>query len=164
MNVIIRLAYEEKEEILQLFKEYTDSILAQGEEVAACLESQNYDDEINDIKEKYGLPEGRLYIASVGDKVVGCIALRKIDQNYCEMKRLYVRPAGRGKQIGKRLVEQIIADAKKIGYRHMRLDSFPFMDRAINMYRSYGFYEIERYNENPAPSAIFMQLDIDQQI
>lgn len=73
MDVIIKLAYKDKEEILQLFKEYTDSILAEGEDVAACLKSQNYDDEISEIEEKYGLPEGRLYMASIGEKSVGCV-------------------------------------------------------------------------------------------
>ena len=161
MDVIIRLAYKDKEEILQLFNEYTDSIMAEGEEVVACLKSQHYDDEINGIEEKYGLPEGRLYIASVDNNSVGCVALRKVDEEYCEMKRLYVRPGNRGKHIGKKLMEQIISDAKEIGYKHIRLDTFPFMDNAIKMYKSCGFNEIERYNDNPAPTAVFMQLDIN---
>ena len=161
MDVIIRLAYKEKDEILQLFNEYTDSILAEGEDVAECLKSQNYGDEINKLEEKYGLPEGRLYIASIDNKSVGCIALKKEDDEYCEMKRLYVRPGNRGKHIGKKLMEQVISDAKEIGYKHIRLDTFPFMNNAIKMYKNYGFYEIERYNDNPALTAVFMQLDIN---
>ncbi len=160
MDVIIRLAYKEKDEILQLFNEYTDSILAEGEDVAECLKSQNYGDEINKLEEKYGLPEGRLYIASIDNKSVGCIALKKDDDEYCEMKRLYVRPGNRGKHIGKKLMEQVISDAKEIGYKHIRLDTFPFMNNAIKMYKNYGFYEIDKYNDNPAPTAVFMQLDI----
>lgn len=160
MDVTIRLAYKEKEEILQLFKEYTDSILAEGEDVAMCLKSQHYGDEINELEEKYGLPEGRLYIASIDNHFVGCIALRKIDGNYCEMKRLYVRLGSRGKHIGKKLMEQVISDAREIGYKHIRLDTFPFMKSAIYMYKNYGFYEIDKYNDNPASTAVFMQLDI----
>jgi len=160
MDLAVRSAYKDKEEILQLFKEYTDSILAEGEDVVACLKSQNYDDEISEIEEKYGLPKGRLYIASIDKKSVGCVALKKVDDEYCEMKRLYVRPGNRGKHIGKKLVEQIISDAKDIGYKHIRLDTFPFMESAIKMYKNYGFYEIEKYNDNPAPTAVFMQLDI----
>jgi len=72
MDVTIKPAYNEKEEILKLFKEYTDSILAEGEEVAACLKSQNYDKEIIEIEEKYGLPGGRLYIACIGSETVVC--------------------------------------------------------------------------------------------
>ena len=160
MDVTIKPAYNEKEEILKLFKEYTDSILAEGEEVAACLKSQNYDKEIIEIEEKYGLPGGRLYIACIGSETVGCVELKKIDDKYCEMKRLYVRPGNRGKHIGRKLMEQVIFDAQGIGYKHIRLDTFPFMNVAIKMYKNYGFYEIERYNDNPAPTAVFMQLDL----
>ena len=42
----------------------------------------------------------------------------------------------------------------------MRLDTFPFMEDAIRLYDSYGFRFIDRYNDNPAESAIFMQLDL----
>lgn len=42
----------------------------------------------------------------------------------------------------------------------MCLDTFQFMEDAIKIYRQYGFYEIERYNDNPATTAVFMQLDL----
>ena len=57
-------------------------------------------------------------------------------------------------------MDQIIEDAKQIGYKYMRLDTFPFMQTAIKMYEQYGFYCIDRYNDNPAKSAVFMQLDL----
>ncbi|MFP5528224.1 GNAT family N-acetyltransferase [Peptococcus simiae] len=160
MAVSIKLAYKDKDDLLQLFKEYTAGILAQGEEVAACLASQHYDDEINALEDKYGLPAGRLYLARVDGQAAGCIALRKMDDDYCEMKRLYVRSGHRGRQIGRQLVDRVISDAKGIGYKHMRLDTFPFMDAALGLYKQYGFYEIDRYYDNPAATAIFMQLDL----
>lgn len=86
------------------------------------LEIQNYDEELAHLETKYGLPYGRLYLAYDDEKLAGCIGLRKIDAQSCEMKRLYVRPAFRGKQIGSQLVKRIIADAREIGYAHMRLD------------------------------------------
>lgn len=42
----------------------------------------------------------------------------------------------------------------------MRLDTFPFMAAAIKLYEKYGFYRIDRYNDNPAKTAIFMQLNL----
>lgn len=160
MEVRIELAYDRPQEIIRLFTEYTDSIIAKDTEVAKCLNSQHYDDEVKELNEKYGLPNGRLYLAYLNRDIVGCVALRKLDVRFCEMKRLYVRPGYRGKQIGNALIEQMIADARQIGYEHMRLDTFPFMDRAIQMYYRYGFYKIERYNDNPASTAVFMQLDL----
>ena len=64
------------------------------------LEIQNYEEELEHLDVKYGMPDGRLYIAFYGGELAGCIGLRKIDERNCEMKRLYVRPAFRGKNIG----------------------------------------------------------------
>jgi len=160
VEVRIELAYDRPQEVIRLFSEYTDNIISKDTEVAKCLDSQHYDDEVRDLDVKYGLPNGRLYLAYLDSDIVGCVALRQLDDCYCEMKRLYVRPGYRGKQIGNALIGQIIADARQIGYKHMRLDTFPFMDLAIQMYYRYGFYKIERYNDNPASTAVFMQLDM----
>lgn len=76
------------------------------------------------------------------------------------MKRLFVRPSFRGKQIGNQLIQQIINDAKEIGYSYMLLDTLPFLKSAIHMYKKFGFYEIESYNDSPMSSSIFMKLDL----
>lgn len=162
MLVELKLAYTSENEMRELLKEYTDSILLQGDEVKQTLFEQNIKEELIYPAKKYQYPSGRLYLAHVNDKAAGCVALRKIDENYCEMKRLYVRPEYRGAGISKLLVEQLIQDATEIGYQYMRLDTFPFMTTAIKMYKKYGFYEIESYGGNPASNAIFMELKLNQ--
>ena len=57
-------------------------------------------------------------------------------------------------------MEQIIADARAIGYSHMLLDTLPFLEPAIRMYRKFGFYEIESYNNSPMDASIYMRLDL----
>ena len=76
------------------------------------------------------------------------------------MKRLYVRPEFRGKRIGNRLVQKIIEDARQIGYSCMLLDTLPFLESAVRIYQSYGFYEIESYNDSPIDSSIYMKKDL----
>ncbi len=68
--------------------------------------------------------------------------------------------AVRGKGIGGALARRIVADAGEIGYAHMLLDTLPFLDRAIGMYRAMGFYEIPSYNDSPAASTVYMKLDL----
>lgn len=95
MEIRIELAYDRPQEVIHLFTEYTDTIITKDTEVAKCLNSQHYEDEVKELGEKYGLPNGRLYLAYLSSDIVGCAALRQLDVRFCEMKRLYVRPGYR---------------------------------------------------------------------
>lgn len=106
------------------------------------------------------MPEGRLYLLFYENKLAGCIGLRKIDEAACELKRLYVRPEYRGKGLSSCLVQKIIEEAKKIGYTFMLLDTLPFLQSAIHLYRKFGFYETECYNDSPMKNSIYMKLDL----
>jgi ribosomal protein S18 acetylase RimI-like enzyme len=57
-------------------------------------------------------------------------------------------------------VKTIIADAKDIGYRSILLDTFPFMQDAIRLYRKFGFQEIESYNGRPMENLVYMKLGL----
>ncbi len=149
-----------QQEFLELVKEYTDTILQQGEEVRKCLSSQHLSAELRDMYKKYGPPNGSMYVAMVDGRSAGCVALTGDGGEYCEIKRLYVRPGFRGQHLSSALTRQVIADARQIGYRYIRLDTFPFMDKAIRLYEALGFAYIGRYNDNPAENAIFMQLKL----
>lgn len=160
MNISIDLAYEQEEIVRKLFLEYTKMLIDNDKTFGEYLKLQSYDRELNNLKEKYGLPFGRLYLAYIDTEVAGCIALKRIDKNNCEMKRLYVKEKYRGKKIASKLVDKIIEDAKFIGYKYMLLDTLPFLKSAINLYKQKGFYEISAYNDSPMNTSIFMKLDL----
>lgn len=143
---------EEIEAIKSLFIEYAESL-----NFSLCF--QDFDKEIESLPGKYSLPHGSLILAEIENEFVGCIALKKIEDGICEMKRLYVKPSHRGKQIGKLLVEKIISDAKKIGYKSMRLDTIEGkMGEAISLYKKFGFRKIKSYYKNPEPHTLYMEL------
>src|SRR6185369_16626971 len=85
------------------------------------LSFQNFDRELAGLPYEYD----PILIAWSGTDAAGCIALRAIDGSICEMKRLYVRPAFRGQAIGKSLALAIIDEAKRQGFRRLRLDTLP---------------------------------------
>ena len=100
-------------------------------------------------------------LATLAGEPAGCVALHKLDSETCELKRLYVREQFRGKRLGFALGERIIAEAKQIGYKRLRLDTVePVMRTAVAMYRKLGFREIAPYRENPIEGALYMDLQL----
>ncbi len=98
---------------------------------------------------------------ALNGKTAGCVSITMNNSDFCEIKRLYIRTQFRGMGLGKILLERAISDTRDIGYKFMRLDTFPFMNQAIKIYIERGFYPIEKYNDDPAKSAIFLQYDLD---
>ena len=154
MKMIQATSPEDIKHARQLFEEY-----AAGLGISLCF--QNFDQELAELPGQYVPPAGRLILAIENNQVAGCVALRRIGEGVCEMKRLYVRPNFRGRGLGRDLTENLLSDARDIGYKIMRLDTIPGkMDQALAMYRSLGFREIAPYYSNPVAGAVFMELPL----
>jgi GNAT superfamily N-acetyltransferase len=137
------------EEVRLLFREYAASL-------PFALDFQDFDREVAELPGAYAPPRGALLLA----REAGCVGLRPIDETTCELKRLYVRPSARGRGLGRRLTEAVIAEARRLGYVGMRLDTVPGMDSAQLLYERLGFREIAPYRENPIPGARFLELEL----
>ena len=141
------------EEIRQLFLEYAQSL-------DIDLSFQDFETELKLLPGKYGPPDGMIILVLINAKVAGCVALRKISTDICEMKRLFVRDKYKGLGIGRRLTNMIIEEASKLNYHYIRLDTLSTMIKALDLYKSLGFYEIEPYIYNPIKGARFMELKL----
>lgn len=140
------------EQARELFLEYAQSL-----GFSLCF--QSFDEELATLPGDYAPPGGRLLLANYRDQLAGCVALHGLEPGICEMKRLYLRPQFRGRGLGRVLAETIIAEARLIGCRQMRLDTVePVMPNAVAMYRRLGFKEIEPYRPNPIAGALYMEL------
>ena len=140
--------------VSELFLEYAQSL-----GFSLCF--QNFDQELANLPGDYAPPEGCLLLAMQDGQPAGCVALHKLDGENCEMKRLYVRPQFRGHGLGLALAERVIADARQIGYKYLRLDTVePVMRAAVAMYRRLGFREIAPYRPNPIEGALYMELQL----
>jgi putative acetyltransferase len=138
--------------VRELFLEYAQSL-----GFSLCF--QSFDQELATLPGEYAPPAGRLLIAEYEGQLAGCVALHPLQDGVCEMKRLYLRPQFRGKGLGRVLTDRILAEARQIGYRRIRLDTVePVMKDAVAMYRKIGFREITPYCANPIPGALYMEL------
>lgn len=151
--MIVAAGPEEVPTVRRLFLEYAESL-----GIDLCF--QNFSKELAELPGAYAPPDGCLLLAWQGDDAVGCVGLRPLDEGRCEMKRLYVRPGAQGTGLGRELVQSVVNEAQRLGYRRMLLDTLPSMERAIAMYRRFGFREIAPYRHNPVPGVMYLELDL----
>jgi ribosomal protein S18 acetylase RimI-like enzyme len=108
------------------------------------------------------LPRGyvAVLLAQEDGSAAGCVALRALDARTAEIKRLYVRPAFRGRSIGRSLAQAAIATARSGGYQRVVLDSLPTMRAALTLYRELDFREAAPYLPEPTPGAKCFELSL----
>jgi len=138
----------------ELFLEYEKAL-----GISLCF--QGFDQELAGLPGQYAPPSGRLLLGTYAGALAGSVALHALAPAIGEMKRLYLRPAFRGKGLGQAMVDAIVAEARAIGYRRLRLDTIePLMKSAVAMYRRMGFREIAPYCANPWEGALYMELEL----
>jgi GNAT superfamily N-acetyltransferase len=133
---------------------------------------QGFDAELASLPGAYAAPRGRLLLAGAPGAAFGCIALRPLEHGsdsanatmaasrIGEVKRLYIQPAHRGELWGHRLAEALIAEARAIGYRELKLDTLGWMAPARALYADLGFRECAPYYDNPLPEVVYMSLQL----
>lgn len=144
---------EDTETVRALFNEYIGGL-------GVDLSFQDVERELADIPGKYVRPAGTILLAwDRGKFALGCVALRALPtEGDCEMKRLYVRPEARGQDLGRRLVETVIAFARNAKHRRILLDTLASMRTAQELYASLGFRATEPYYSNPMPGTKYLAL------
>lgn len=150
-------------EIAKTSKQYEAAgqlILAYAAFLGHDLEFQGFSEELRSLPEMYGPPKGALLLAKVAGIYVGTVGLRESGPGVAEMKRMYVLPEYQGRGVGNLVCEAFIEQAAHMGYRSIRLDSIPELDKALRLYQRLGFREIEAYRFNPHPDAVFMEYRI----
>jgi len=76
------------------------------------------------------------------------------------MKRLFLLPVARGLGLGRVLTETVIGEARRIGYRELRLDTLPSMTAAMRLYGQLGFETIAPYYAPTPEGTVFMSLQL----
>lgn len=99
--------------------------------------------------EELTLPRGALLVARLHGQPVGCGALKLHADAPCEIKRMWVAPDVRGLGVGRRLLADLEALARRHGARVARLETNRSLKEAIQLYRSSGYREVPAFNDEP---------------
>lgn len=96
-------------------------------------------------REVFGMALGRrngMFVAVAGRSVVG-IATEHPQEPYGHMLGMIVAEAYRGRGVGGALLDRMLAWAQQSEYPHLTLTVFPHNERALRLYRSRGFVDLE---------------------
>jgi GNAT superfamily N-acetyltransferase len=94
-------------------------------------------------------PAGCFLIAYLRGEPVGCGAVKHHPRAPSELKRMWVSDSARGRGIGRRLLAELEACARRCGASTARLETNRALVEAIAMYRSAGYVEVPPFNDEP---------------
>jgi GNAT superfamily N-acetyltransferase len=90
-------------------------------------------------------PDGAFVVARLDDVAVGCGGVCRFDDSRAELKRMYVAPTARGLGLGRRVLERLEAEARRLGYVGVVLETGNLQAEALGLYTSSGYARIPCY-------------------
>ena len=100
-------------------------------------------------------PRGAFLVAISDGLPIGCVGLKGTGGELAEIKRLWVAPSARGLRLGRRLMDAAESSARELGITLLRLDTNSALPEAGQLYRTSGWREIARFNDDPYPDLFF---------
>jgi len=79
------------------------------------------------------------------EQAVGCGGITRFDDMRGEVKRMYVVPEARGRGLGRRLLEELEAEARRLGYESVVLETGDRQRAAVGLYEATGYARIPCY-------------------
>lgn len=107
--------------------------------------SADTDADIADLRRNYQDRGGVFRIVTDGTGTIcGCGGLFPLGAEEMELRKMYLLPAARGRGLGRRLLEELLAAARTRGCRRVVLETASVLKQAQALYRSAGFVPAER--------------------
>jgi len=98
------------------------------------------DADLRDIEQSYFRRAGVFYVLEEeGGSIIGSYGLYPVDSNTCELRKMYLRRDYRGKGLGRRLLEQALTEARRLGFKTITLETASVLKEAVRLYEAYGF-------------------------
>ncbi|MBP3964054.1 GNAT family N-acetyltransferase [Paenibacillus lignilyticus] len=104
-------------------------------------------------------PDITFWSAWDGEELLGCGAIKELDAGHGEIKSMRTSERHLRKGVAKRLLEHMIAEAKKRGYTRLSLEtgSLESYNPAKRLYTNLGFEECEPFADYVVdPYSVFM--------
>ncbi len=102
------------------------------------------DADLKDIEQSYFARGGMFFVLEDRDgSIIGAYGLYPLENQTCELRKMYLDKSHRRKGLGRFLLDSALAEARKLGFRRMTLETASVLKEAIALYKRYGFVEYE---------------------
>jgi putative acetyltransferase len=103
------------------------------------------DADLDDLKRNYFDRGGTFEVIDDRrmNRIVGCAGLLPLSATRAELCKMYLEESARGKGLGRRLVEDLLAAARCGGFAEVWLETNSSLSAAIALYKKYGFRLLE---------------------
>ena len=103
------------------------------------------DADLDDLERHYWARGGRFDVLCDGaGRVVGTVGLFPLDATRVELRKMYLAPEHRGHGHGRALLDHALAEARRLGFARVELETSAALAAAIALYRRYGFTPVEQ--------------------
>lgn len=71
--------------------------------------------------------------------IVGSVGICALSPGVCELRKMYLSGKFRGRGLGRQLLDHGLAEARRLGFRRVVLETASVLKEAIRLYERYGF-------------------------
>ncbi len=106
-------------------------------------------------------PGGAIFMVEDNERTIGCCALAAMGDGSFELAKMTIEASYRGRGIGKKFLEYVISEARRMNMRRLYLETSHKLPNAIHMYELAGFKHVPPERLEPSPytrTDVFMEL------
>ena len=97
--------------------------------------------------DEFAPPRGTFLVMRLRGEPIGCGGFKSAADNSAYVKRMWVSSTARGLGLGRRLLNELEERARSLGYAKIRLETEKSLTEAQQLYRSSGYREVPRFND-----------------
>ena len=114
------------------------------QQTGAYLGRGPWDDDVYAIEDTYLNDQGEFLIGEEDGKIVAMGALKRSGAEQAELKRMRILPEYQRHGYGQRMLTELEARARQLGYRTLHLDTSILQVPAQRLYEKNGYHEVGR--------------------
>ena len=71
--------------------------------------------------------------------IIGSVGIHAVSPGVCELRKMYLSGNYRGRGLGRKLLDHGLAEARRLGFQRVVLETASVLKEAIRLYERYGF-------------------------